>query len=161
MVAVPVHQVVSVPPVLPAQLLQDPLHLVLGEVGVAQVQRLLVPELLPQLPRLARTDVEDSGEWEGVTTICVLSSIHLQTTVIHTHTQGGGVLVGPEHVVDVEDDGLPGHVQDAGLLHLLSLVRGAERYLAASIHHVIALEMSNIQCLYHKNLLISIASHSS
>ena len=37
MIAVPVHQVVPVPPVLLAQLLQDLLHLLLREVRVTQV----------------------------------------------------------------------------------------------------------------------------
>jgi len=55
MIAVPVHEVVSVSPVLLPQLFQDFLDLVLGEVCVAQVEALLVPELLAQLPSLARS----------------------------------------------------------------------------------------------------------
>ena len=120
MIAVSVHEVVSVAPVLLTQLLQDLFDLVLGEVRVAEVQALLVAELLPQLPRLPGADVEYPGEGEGVATISVLSAIDLEAGVVHPNPHGGGVVVGPEHVIDVKDDGLPGHVQDGSLLHLLS-----------------------------------------
>ena len=64
MIAVPVHQVVSVPPVLLAQLLQDLLHLLLREVRVPQVDGLFVPELLPQLRSFSGTNVENPRERE-------------------------------------------------------------------------------------------------
>ena len=120
MIAVPVHEVVSVSPVLLPQLFQDLFNLVLGEVCVAEVEALLVPELLAQLPRLPGADIEYSGEGEGVTPIGVLPPIHLQAGVIHPDPHGRGVVVGPEHVVDVEDDWFSGHVEDGGLLNLLS-----------------------------------------
>ena len=50
----------------------------------------------------------------------VLAAVHLEAGVVDAHAEVGGVVVGPEHVVDVEDDGLPGHVQNGSLLHLLS-----------------------------------------
>ena len=52
MIAVPVHEVVSVSPVLLPQLFHNLLDLMLSEVCVAEVETLLVPELLSQLPRL-------------------------------------------------------------------------------------------------------------
>ena len=120
MIAVPVHEVVSVSPVLLPQLFQNFLDLVLGEVCVAQVEALLVPELLAQLPGLPGTDVKYPGEGEGVTSIGVLSTVHLKARVIHSDPHGGGVVVGPEHVVNVEDDGLSRHVEYGSFLHLLS-----------------------------------------
>lgn len=136
MIAVPIHEVVSVSPVLLPQLFQDLFNLVLGEVCVAEVEALLVPELLAQLPRLPGADIEYPGEGEGVTPIGVLSPVHLETRVIHPDPHGRGVVVGPEHVVDVEDDWLPGHVEDGGLLNLLSLIcRSAEGQFTGTIHH--------------------------
>ena len=52
--------------------------------------------------------------------ISVLPPIHLQAGMVDSHPEVAGVVVGPEHVVDVEDDGLAGHVQNGSLLHLLS-----------------------------------------
>ena len=47
----------------------------------------------------------------------------------------GSVVVGPEHVVDVEYDGLPGDVEHGGLIHLLRMLRRtAERQPTATIH---------------------------
>ena len=119
MIAVPVHEVVSVSPVLLPQLFQDFLDLVLREVCVAQVEALLVPELLAKLPSLPGADVEYSGEGERVTSIGVLSAVNLEARVIHPDPHGGGVVIGPEHVVNIEDDGLSGHVKDGSFLHLL------------------------------------------
>ena len=55
MIAVPVHQVISVTSELLAKLLQDLLHLMLGEVRVPQVKTLFVFKLLPELSRLPGT----------------------------------------------------------------------------------------------------------
>ena len=55
-----------------------------------------------------------------MTAVSVLPPVHLQTRMIDSHSEVAGVVVGPEHVVDVEDDGLAGHVQNGSLLHLLS-----------------------------------------
>ena len=120
MIAVPVHEVVSVSPVFLPQLFHNLLDLMLSEVCVAEVETLLVPELLSQLPRLPGADVEYPGEGEGVTPIGVLSAVHLEARVIHPDTHGGGVVVSPEHVVYVEDNRLPGHVKDGSFLYLLS-----------------------------------------
>ena len=51
--------------------------------------------------------------------ISVLPPIHLQAGMVDSHPEVAGVVVGPEHVVDVEDDGFPGHVQYGGFLYLL------------------------------------------
>ena len=64
--------------------------------------------------------------------ISVLPPIHLQPRVIDSHPEVAGVVVSPEHVVDVEDYRLPGHVQYGGFLHLLgcqekSLFSGREK----------------------------------
>jgi len=137
MIAVPVHEVVSVSPVLLPQLFQDFLDLVLCEVCVAQVEALLVPELLAQFSGLPGTDVEYSGEGEGVTSIGVLSAVHLEARVIHPDAHGRGIVVGPEHVVNVEDDGLSGHVKDGSFLHLLGLICwGAEGQFTGTVHHL-------------------------
>jgi len=137
MIAVPVHEVVSVSPVFLPQLFHDLLHFMLGKVGVAKVETLLVPELLSQLPCLPWADVEYPGEGEGVTPIGVLSAIHLEARVIHPDTHGGGVVISPEHVVYVEDYGLPGHVKYGSFLNLLSLICwSAEGQFTGSIHHL-------------------------
>ena len=78
------------------------------------------PHLLSQFPGLARADVEDAGEGERVASVGVLAAVHLEAGVVDAHAEVGGVVVGPEHVVDVEDDRLPGHVQYGGFLYLLS-----------------------------------------
>ena len=55
MIAVSVHEMISVPSELLAKLLQDLLHLMLGEVRVPQVKTLFVFKLLPELSRLPGT----------------------------------------------------------------------------------------------------------
>jgi len=153
MIAVPVHEVVSVSPVLLPQLFHNLLDLMLSEVCVAEVETLLVPELLSQLPRLSGADVEYPGEGEGVAPIGVLSAVHLEARVIHPDTHGGGVVVSPEHVVYVEDDRLPGHVKDGSFLYLLSLICwSAEGQFTGSIHHLgkrILLTLGIYSTLFH------------
>jgi len=135
MVAVPVHQVVSVPPVLLPKLLQDLLHLLLREVGVPQVDGLFVPKLLPQLGGFPGTNVKNARERKRVSTISIFSPIHLQPRVVDPQPHVGRVVVGPEHVVDVQDDWLTGHIKYSCFFNFLSLVGGTERYLARSVHH--------------------------
>ena len=55
MIAVSVHEMISVTSELLAKLLQDLLHLMLGEVRVPQVKTLFVFKLLPELSRLPGT----------------------------------------------------------------------------------------------------------
>ena len=119
-ITVPVHQVVSVSSIFLAESLHDLLHLHLGKVRVPEVQRLLVTELLAQLSRLTGADVEYTREGERMTSISVFSSIDFQTRVVDTNTHAGGVVVGPEHVINVQDDRLSGHVKDRSLLYLFS-----------------------------------------
>ena len=129
MIAVSVHEMISVTSELLAKLLQDLLHLMLREVRVPKVQTLFVFKLLSQLSRLPRTgekfvirrnhdhrsldlpDVKNSRKWKRMAAISVLPPVHLQTGVVDSHTEVAGVVVCPEHVVDVEDHWLPGHVQ--------------------------------------------------
>ena len=109
----------------------------LREVRVPKVQTLFVFKLLSQLSRLPRTgkkfvirrnhdhrsldlpDVKNSRKWKRMAAISVLPPIHLQPGVIDSHPEVAGVVVSPEHVVNVEDDWLPGHVQYGGFLYLL------------------------------------------
>jgi len=134
-ITVPVHQVVSVPPVLLPQLLQDLLHLLLREVRVPQVDGLFVPKLLPQLGSLSGTNVENPREREWMPTVCIFSSINLQTRVVDAKTHVSRVVVGPEHVVDVEDDRLARHVKNSCFFNLFSLIWGAKWQFTRSIHH--------------------------
>jgi len=135
MIAVPVHEVVPVPPVLLPQLLKDLLHLLLCEISVPQVDGLFVPELLPQLRSLSGANVKDSRERERMSTISILSPIHLQPRVVDPQPHVRRVVVGPEHVVDVENDRLTGHVKYSSFFYFFSLVRGAEGQLAGPVHH--------------------------
>ena len=56
MIAVSVHEMISVPSELLAKLLQDLLHLVLREVRVAKVETLFVFKLLSEFSRFSRTE---------------------------------------------------------------------------------------------------------
>ena len=55
MIAVSVHEMISVPSELLAKLLQDLLHLMLREVRVPQVKTLFVFKLFSELARFTRT----------------------------------------------------------------------------------------------------------
>ena len=73
----------------------------------------------------------------------------------HPQPHIGSVVVGPEHVVDVEDDRLPGHVEHGRLVHLLRVLRwSAEWQATASIHAELLLKcrLSSVQtpCLFTK-----------
>ena len=91
--------------------------------------------------------------------VSVLPPVHLQTRMIDSHSEVAGVVVGPEHVVDVEDDRLPGHVQYGGFLYFLGceeediimflreteqseivtlFCRGTEWQLAGAVHHILS-----------------------
>jgi len=146
MIAVSVHEMIPVTSELLAKLLQDLLHLVLSKVGVTEVETLLVFELLSQLSSLPGTDVEYAGEGEGMATVGILSAVDLQTRVIDSNTEVTGVVIGPEHVVYVQYDRLPGDVQYGGLLHLLSLLGwGTEWQLAGPCHHLDSLLGSRLR----------------
>ena len=69
---------------------------------------LLKLELLPQLLGRPRPDVEHAGEGERVAPVGVLAAVDLESRVIHAQAHVAGVLVGPEHVVDVKNDRLAG-----------------------------------------------------
>ena len=56
MIAVSVHEMISVAPELLAKLLQDLLYLVLREVCVSKVKTLFVFKLLSELSRFSRTE---------------------------------------------------------------------------------------------------------
>ena len=56
--------------------------------------------------------------------ISVLPPIHLETRMVDSDSEVTGVVVCPEHVVNVEDHRLPGHVQYGGFLYLLSYGTG-------------------------------------
>ena len=56
MIAVSVHEMISVPSELLAKLLQDLLYLMLREVRVPKVETLFVFKLLSELPRFSRTE---------------------------------------------------------------------------------------------------------
>ena len=53
----------------------------------------------------------------------------------HPQSNIGSVVVGPEHVVDVEDDRLPGHIEHGGLVHLLRVLRGTTEWQATATIH--------------------------
>lgn len=61
----------------------------------------------------------ESFECCSVLTISVFSAVDLKAGMVHAQPDVGGVVVGPEHVVHVEDDRLSGHVQHVGLVHLV------------------------------------------
>lgn len=90
------------------------------EVRVPEVKTLFVFKLFSKFSRFPGADVEDAREGEGMSAVGVLPPVHLQPRVVDADSEVAGVVVGPEHVVYVEYDGLPGHVQYGGLLHLLS-----------------------------------------
>ena len=58
-------------------------HLIFSKVCVPQMQRLLEPELLPQLVSLSRANVEDARERKGMPSVGVLSAVYLESRVIY------------------------------------------------------------------------------
>jgi len=136
MVTISVHEMISVSPVLLSKLLDNFLHFLVRKVGVSQVNGLFVSKLFTQFRRLTGTDVEDSREREWMTPIGIFSSVNLQPGMIDAYAHAGGIVVGPEHVIDVKDHWLPGDIEDGGFLHLLRLISGCTKWqFAGTIHH--------------------------
>jgi hypothetical protein len=96
--------VVPVAPELFPEFFQDLVDVGRPEIGEAEVQRLLEAELLAELACLPRRDVKNAGKGEGVAAVGVLPAVDFQAGVVDAEPDVPGVVIGPEHVVDVEDD---------------------------------------------------------
>jgi len=103
MVTISVHEMISVSPVLLSKLLDNFLHFLVRKVGVSKVNGLFISELFSQLSCLPGTDIEYPRKGEWMTPVGVFSSVNLQTGVVDADAHAGGVIIGPEHVIDVED----------------------------------------------------------
>ena len=113
-VAVSVHQVVPVAPEFFAELFQDLVDVCGPEIGEAEMHRLLEPELLAEFSGLPGCNVKNSGKGERVASVSVLPAVNFESGMVNTETDVSGVVVGPEHVVDVENDGLASSVVVVG-----------------------------------------------
>lgn len=108
-VAVLVHEVVSVPAELVAQLLNNFAHVHLVEVRVAHQDALLVLELVSEVVREFRWDFKDSREREWVAPVSVLCPVNFYTCVEYSKANGSCVFIDPVHVIDIESDRFPSH----------------------------------------------------
>lgn len=95
MIAIVVHQMVPVAAELVANLLHYPAHVLLGEIGAADLDALPEAELFAQLVVVARLDLEHAGERVRVAAVRELGAEDLDARVEHAQAQVGRVLVDP------------------------------------------------------------------
>lgn len=94
-IAVVVHQVVTVAPELVAQLLDNPADLLGRKVCAADLYALPEAELFAQLVVIPRLDLKDAREWEGVSSVGVLLAKDLHARVKHPQSDRSCVIVDP------------------------------------------------------------------
>lgn len=95
MVAVVVHEMVAIAPELIAQLLDYPAHLLVREVGAADLNALPELKLVAQLVVVPRRDLEDPRKGEWVSAVGKLGAECLYAGVEYAQSNRGGVLVDP------------------------------------------------------------------
>lgn len=95
MIAIVVHQVVPIAAELIADLLDQPAHLVLGEIGAADLNALPEAKLLAQLVVIARLDLKDAGERVRMAAVRELGAKDLDARMEDAQPQIRCVLVDP------------------------------------------------------------------
>lgn len=95
MIAIVVHQMVAIATKLIANLLHYPAHVLLGEIGAANLDALPEAKLFAQLVVVARLNLEDAGERVRVSAVRELRAEDLDARVEHAQAQVGRVLVDP------------------------------------------------------------------
>lgn len=95
MIAIVVHQMVAIAAKLIANLLHYPAHVLLGEIGAANLDALPEAKLFAQLVVIARLNLEDAGERVRVTAVRELRAEDLDARMEHAQAQVGRVLVDP------------------------------------------------------------------
>jgi hypothetical protein len=106
--------VVTVAPEFLSEFFEDFVDVGGSEICEADVHRFLESELLSEFSGLPRRNVKDAGKRERVAAVRVFSAVNLETGMVHSESHVSGVVVGPEHVVDVEDDRFAGSVVFVG-----------------------------------------------
>ena len=104
------HQVVPVTSELLAKFFQYFIDICGPKICETDVHGLLESKLLTQLACLTGSDVKNSGEWVRVAAVGILSTIDFYAGMVDAESHVSRVVVGPEHVIDVYDDGFSGSV---------------------------------------------------